>query len=179
MGHLLTGAAAAAMLAVAAHCLVQIARMLRTGRSGIAPEVVHVAMAATMAAMFLGLLSTVADLIALVVFALLAVWLVTDLLLRGDRRSVPLCVSSLAMAVMAWAMTPAATGAGPGAMSGMSGMSMPGMGVASAGLAPWERGLVGLSLVLMVAVAGWSLRGRRLRDALMGAAMALMLGSTL
>lgn len=178
LSHLLAGVAAAAMLAVAAHCLLQIVRLLRAGRAGLAQEVLHVAMAVTMAAMFLGLVSGAIGIVVIVGFALVAILLAADLVVRGGSGSARLCLSSLAMAVMAWAM--ARPDAHP--TTRMSGRSMPGMsgmGETSGGPGALGHGVIVLSLAAMAALAVWSVRGRRTRDAVMGAAMALMLGSML
>lgn len=176
MGHLLSGVAATGMLAVAAHCLLQIVRLLRAGHAGIAQEVLHVTMAVTMAAMFLGLVSGTFGIVVIVGFGLVAIWLAADLVVRGGPASARLGLSSLAMAVMAWAMA-RPTAHPTTSMSGMSMPGMSGMGETSGGSGALAHGVIWLSLAAMAALAIWSVRGRRTRDAVMGAAMALMLGS--
>lgn len=184
MNGILVWGAAMAMLAVAAHCLLQIIRIAGTHGPGLGRQAAHLAMALAMAAMFTGWVSGAWHTVLLAGFLLATAWWAADVVRRRQPASVQLCLSSFAMAVMVWAMTRPAPAGGP-SMPGMSAagsatMSMPGMGMAGpASGDPLRSVLLWVSLALTAGMAVWALRGRRPLDAVMGGAMALMLGSML
>lgn len=184
MHGLLASGAAGAMLAVAAHCLLQIVRVVRTHRPGLAHEAIHCVMALAMAAMFTGWVSWAWSRALLVGFVLATAWWAAGVVRRQQPASAQLGLSSLAMAVMAWAMTrptPVGVLSMPGtSASGSITVSICGMDMAGPASAdPLRSVLLWVSLALMASMAVWALCGRRTRDGLMGGAMALMLGSML
>lgn len=184
MHGLLASGAAGAMLAVAAHCLLQIYWFVRTHRPGLAHEAVHCAMALAMAAMFTGWVSWAWSRALLIGFVLAAVWWAIEVVRRQQPASAQLGASSLGMAVMAWNMTrptPEGVLSMPGtSASGSITASICGMDMAGPASAdPLRSVLLWLSLALTASMAVWALSRRRTRDGLMGGAMALMLGSML
>ncbi|MFT4081791.1 MAG: DUF5134 domain-containing protein [Nocardioides sp.] len=186
MSELLAWASAVVMLAVAGHCMLRTVRLLRSPGTAhrisreLLAEGAHVVMAVAMAAMLAGWVADRWAWAVTVAFVALAVWLAVEIVVRREPDGGWLCLSSLAMAAMVWATTlprsstPAMSSmSSMSSMSGMAGMDMGAGGAGLRGVALW------LGLLLSAGLGLWALRRRRPRDAVMGGAMALMLGSML
>ncbi|UDY24806.1 DUF5134 domain-containing protein [Nocardioides sp. Kera G14] len=175
---LLPAVGGAAMLAVAAHCGLQLVRLSRTPCAGArsrAEEAVHFLMAVAMAAMFLLPLSRPFG--AVLLFGALAGlgWAALRFLARPGLVTGGLCVSTLAMAVMVWVMLPPRTGASAPVEQAMPGMHH--VGVPTSGLTVLKTPLLWLSLTVTGVLVGALLSRGRVRDAVMGLGMVAMLGS--